>query len=559
MSGSVEFDPDQQQLVIRFPYREDLVAVVKELPGRRWDPKQKCWRVPSSQVTAVYQALSRHLFDFAPEVPALLAGTLGQAAPTPQPPKLEAAPRDRAPRQASLPLAGAAAPAAHSAEVPADAPPTLRISQLNTLVRDGLRRQFPDSFWLCGEVADFDKSAGRQHRFFQLVEKAPQQPRPLAVVEVALFGSTAERLAQKLAADDGAALRDGVEVRVLVKIDFYVGTGRFQVVVQDLDPSFTLGKLALARQQLLRDLRDQGLYHRNRSLGLPVPALRLGVLSSPDADGWHDFLQHLHEAPLGFDVTLLPIKVQGAELRPTLLAGLRWFAAHAEQFDALCIVRGGGSRTDLGGFDDRDVAFAVARHPLKILVGIGHQRDESVLDLIAHSAKTPTALAELLVAAALDARHHVHEQGLRLAEAVQNHLDREQRHLTHQGRRLALSAQRRVHQARLALVATARGTTTAVQWLLQRERTGLATTARRLATATAYKLERAHSALAEQQARLRLLDPAAVLRRGFAMVHTQDGRVAPDAARLAPAAQIELRFRDGRIAAQVLSVRPNTP
>lgn len=559
MTGSVELDPDQQHLVIRFPYREDLVALVKQLPGRRWDPKQKCWRVPTTAVETVYQALSRHLFEFGPEIPALLAGTFGQAATT-TPPAAKPAATARQPR---LPL-----PAPEPTELPEptagsaadrDAPPTLRVSQLNTLVRDGLRRQFPDSFWLCGEVADLDKSQGRQHRFFQLVEKAQNQPRPLAVVEVALFASTAERLAAKLAAADGAALRDGVEVRLLVKIDFYVGSGRFQVVVQDIDPSFTLGKLALARQQLLRELKEQGLYDRNRSLGLPVPALRIGVLTSPDADGWHDFLQHLREAPVGFAVTLLPIKVQGAELRPTLLAGLRWFAAHADDFDALCIVRGGGSRTDLAGFDDRDVAFAVARHPLKILVGIGHQRDESVLDLIAHSAKTPTALAELLVALAVDARTHLQELGGRLARAAEDLLQRERRALTEQGHAIARATDRTLQLTRLGLIAVARNTAAAVQRLLQHARAGLAHTAQAVGFAAARRLERERGALAERAARQRLLDPAAVLRRGFAMVRNADGRVVPAAERLASGVEIELRFRDGRAKARVLDVRGDSP
>ena len=151
MTGTVELDQDGTSLLIRFPYREDLVALVKDLPGRRWDPKTKVWKVPAAHVEKVYSVLSRHLFEFGPEIPSLLAGTLGTRP---------------APAAASATAAKELAPPPASTESPA-----LRISELNTLVRDGLRRQFADAFWVQGEVVDYDKGAGRQHRFFQLVEK----------------------------------------------------------------------------------------------------------------------------------------------------------------------------------------------------------------------------------------------------------------------------------------------------------------------------------------------------------------------------------------------------
>ena len=410
MTGTVELDPDGTSLLIRFPYREDLVAIVKELPGRRWDPKGKVWRVPAAQVERVFTILSRHLFEFAPEIPSLLAGTLGTPSAA-----TDAASPTRA-QQARLPLPQPA--------TDTDATPALSISALNTRVRDGLRQSFPEAIWVVGEIVDFDKSAGREHRFFQLVEKSPRQPRAVAAVEVALFGRTAEWLLPRLAVGETPlTLRDGIEIRALVKVDLYPASGRFQVVIQDIDPSFTLGKLALTREQILRELLAAGLATRNRALPLPVPALRIGVLTSPESDGWNDFLRHLQEARLGFDVTLVPIKVQGAELKPSLLRGLAWFADRATDFDVLCIVRGGGSRTDLAWFDDIDIARAVAQHPLKVVVGIGHQRDQSVLDAIAHSEKTPTAVAELLVRGIEEARADTRERAARLLQATNRRLE----------------------------------------------------------------------------------------------------------------------------------------
>ncbi|MGK0303972.1 MAG: hypothetical protein ACI89X_004875, partial [Planctomycetota bacterium] len=254
MTGTVELDPDGTHLLIRFPYREDLVAMVKDLSGRRWDPKQKVWRVPAKNVEEVFDQCSRHLFEFGPEIASLLAGTLAI-------PEIKKATK-AAPAQGklALPTIDALADQVPEAEGKTSAPNALSISQLNTRVRDCLRDTFADAFWITGEIVDYDKSAGREHRFFQLAEKAPRAQRPKAIVEVALFGRTADALLPKLAqGEPPLTLRDGLEIRALVKVDFYPASGRFQVIVQDIDPSFTLGKLALTREQILRELVQMGL------------------------------------------------------------------------------------------------------------------------------------------------------------------------------------------------------------------------------------------------------------------------------------------------------------
>lgn len=540
MTGTVELDPDGMHLLIRFAYREDLVALVKELPGRRWDPKGKVWRVPASHVEQVFAALSRHLFDFAPEIPQLLAGTL-RAAPAPQ-----AKPARGAARQAPLPLPRA------EGEAGADEPNALTVSALNARVRDGLRREFPDAFWVVGEVVDFDKSASRQHRFFQLVEKAGGQARPLAAVEVALFAGAAERLLPALERHDPPlTLRDGIEIRALVRVDLYPQTGRYQIVVQDIDPSFTLGKLALTKEQILRELAQKGLADRNRSLGFPTPALRIGVLTSPDADGWNDFLRHVEEARAGFDVALFPIKVQGIELKPTLLAGLAWFARHADRFDVLCIVRGGGSRTDLAWFDDREIALAVAKHPLKIVVGIGHQRDQSGLDAIAHSEKTPTAVAELLVRGVEAARDDVRERAQQLHDAVADHLARLRAGLDALAHAVQRTTGTRLVRARAELAAAGRDLAATARGRLRDERAVLRAAAARSEHAGARNLERAAAVLERHATRVRLLDPQRVLARGYTIVRAADGRVVPSAARITTNQTLRVQWRDGHADARV--------
>ncbi len=533
MSGTVELDQDGAHLVIRFPYREDLVAMVKELPGRRWDRQQKIWRVPAEHARDVYDACSRHLFEFAAEVSALLAGTL-------QAPAAPAAPRQGTllPQQPGD-GAGEAAPAGAG-------PAAMSVSELNERVKSCVVDAFPQSFWVVGEVVDFDKSVNREHRFFQLAEKMPRAQRAKAVVQVAMFARTVQTLLPALAkSDPPLTLRDGLEIRALVRADFYPASGRFQLIVNDIDPSFTLGKLALTKEQILRELAEKGLAERNRMLGVPVPATRVGVLTSPDADGWNDFLRHLEESGVGFDVTLLPVKVQGKDLKPTMLRGLRWFAERADEFDVVCVLRGGGSRSDLAWFDDREVAMAVAMHPLKVVVGIGHQRDQSVLDAIAQSEKTPTAVAEFLVRGVEAARDDVRERAERLQELVAERLTREQERLRELGRAVARAGRERVLEAREQLRFEARSLQGATRLRLNTERDELRHVTTRLGHASRRRCELAATALQNADTRRRLLDPARVLQRGFAIVRGPDGRIAPDTTRVSKDQQLRLQFRDG--------------
>ncbi|MFK7739862.1 MAG: exodeoxyribonuclease VII large subunit [Planctomycetota bacterium] len=560
MTGSVELDQDGKSLLIRFPYREDLVAMVKDLPGRRWDPRQKVWRVPAKNVEAVYSACARHLFEFGPEISSLLAGTLEIPADAPTPkPGSDAAPADAAAGGLAAPGASGSSPSGLRLSGAAGGPPALTIHQLNERVKRCLGEAFPESFWIVGEVVDFDKSADREHRFFQLIEKAPRAQRPKAVVSVALFGRTAQALLPKLAAGEPPlTLRDGLEIRVLVRVDFYPASGRFQVIVNDIDPSFTLGKLALTKEQILRELAEKGLAEQNRRLGLPVPTLRIAVLTSPDADGWTDFRRHLEEAGCGFEVTLFPVKVQGPDLKRTMLSGLSWFAERAHQFDVLCVLRGGGSRTDLAWFDDREVAVAVAKHPLKILVGIGHQRDQSVLDAIAQSEKTPTAVAEFLVRGVEAVRIDIQEQGERLASAVQDLLADERDRLRTLAQSIATQSRHRVGRAGHRLIAAASELASATHLRLSRERAELRHRGQSLAHHSSRLLERAGNALKAADTRRRLLDPTRVLQRGFAIVRGADGRIAPSITRIDAGHELRVQLRDGHADVQVQATHGST-
>ncbi len=546
MTGTIELDPDGKSLQIRFPYRPDLVEDVKALPGRRWDKGGKLWRVPATQIDNVVAMFMRHGFTMSSDVTSLLAGTQGSA-PAAEKPEAKT-------------------------ETVAEGPDALSISALNNKVKAAIQGAFPETVWVVGELADYDKNQDRQHVFFTLLEKRGEKID--AQVSVAMFERTAKMLRAKLDnLPEPMTLADGIEIRVLVRVDLYPRNGRYQLIVDDIDASFTLGKLALGREEILRELREKGLDQRNKSLPMPVPPLRVGVLTSHDSDGWNDFLAGMQSSGMAFDVTSYDVRVQGELLERTMLQGLRYFADRRDQFDLLCIIRGGGSRTDLAWFDQRRVAMAVARHPLKIICGIGHQRDVSVLDLITHSAKTPTAVAELLIDQVRNSRRILDDLTRCLVETTRRVLQVEERRLTatahdlrrcvqtklthetqtlhHASHRLLRGAKGRLRAAGDLLVRRPEQVRNGVRLSLMRERGRLRELVEALKHGAQHRLEQADSRLRTQTARQRLLDPIRVLKRGYTLVRSAKGGILTGVTDLAAQQAVEIQFRDGRASATI--------
>ncbi len=532
MTGSIELDRDGQHLLIRFPYNPLIVEDVKSIPGRRWDPPNKVWRVPVAQLDVVVAMFMRHGFLMSSDVTMLLAGTSKKGTPA-----AAEAPATNG-KTTTTPPAGDSAPVVDA----------LSISALNERVRTAIQGAFPQPLWVVGEVTDFDKNKDARHLFFTLVEKKPGDASIAARVQVALFEREAKRLLAKLGPGE---MRDGIEVRVLVRVELYAAQGRYQLIVEDIDPSFTLGKLALERERILQELRAKGLDRKNASLALPVPPLRVGVLCSPDSDGWNDFLREIEASRIGFTITAYAVRVQGKEVRPTVLAGLRWFATRADQFDCVCILRGGGSRTDLAWFDDRDLALAVAHHPTKVLCGIGHQRDMSVLDLIAHSEKTPTALAVHLIRTVQQAAAELDDCARALVDAARGTLARSYQSLTRRGESLRRIVHGRlVGERRNAVHLTSR-LRRAASAALERRTALLLRRRERLVLLARLRCERAGNDLARADLRLRLLDPRTVVARGYVVVRDANGRILPDMRAVAAGDALSLTFRDGMVRARV--------
>ncbi|MGI4863240.1 MAG: exodeoxyribonuclease VII large subunit [Janthinobacterium lividum] len=311
-----------------------------------------------------------------------------------------------------------------------DAPLTL--GALLMQVRAALQHRFPDSYWVVAEVAEMTRPRQQGgHCYLTLTEPAAGAEALgfTAQARATLWGSRYQQIAPAFAEATGQELRPGLRLLLRVKVTFHEQYG-FSLDVLALDPSYTVGELARQRLATLRLLQEKDLLERQQRLTLPLGPQRLAVISSPTAAGLQDFVRQLEEAPYDFAVTLFPATMQGESAPASIRAALDLVRPRRGQFDAVVLIRGGGSKTDLLAFDEYGLAAAVASFPLPVLTGIGHERDEAVVDLVAYRAlKTPTAVAAFLVERLARLETLLLELAERVADRSRQHLARHHAHL----------------------------------------------------------------------------------------------------------------------------------
>jgi exodeoxyribonuclease VII large subunit len=327
-----------------------------------------------------------------------------------------------------------------------------------------------------------------------------------------------------------------MKILLLVTVEFHEVYG-FALNVLDVDPAYTLGELALARKRVIERLTKEGLIERNRRLTLPVAGYRIAVVSSSAAAGYGDFKHHLETNPwqYRFECTLFPALVQGDSAAESIARAFAAAGVHAGNFDYVVLLRGGGSQIDMACFDDYGVAVAIANCPLPVITGIGHERDESVADMVAAlHMKTPTAVADYLVG-------ELREFEDRLVAAWQRLAALSSIALKH--------AAERLDSVNSALARSAAGA-------LTRNSSQIDQLALRAETAAKSQIERAEARLAQLEQALRLLSPESVLRRGYSIVR-RNGRSVRQYSDVSLGDELNIRLYDGMLTAIVEGIEQN--
>ncbi len=351
-----------------------------------------------------------------------------------------------------------------AAPTPAEPAAPLSLGALLTQVRAALHHRFPDSYWVVAEVADMTRP--RQvggHCYLTLTEPAAGAEAVgfTAQARATLWGSRYQQIAPAFTEATGQELRPGLRLLLRVKVTFHEQYG-FSLDVLALDPSYTVGELARQRLATLRKLAEKDLLERQQELTLPLGPQRLAVISSPTAAGFQDFVRQLEEAPYDFALTLFPALMQGEDAPASIRAALDAIRPRRGQFEVVIVIRGGGSKTDLLAFDEYGLAAAVASFPLPVLTGIGHERDEAVVDLVAYRAlKTPTAVAAFLVERLARLEALVMELAERVADRSRQHLSQHHARLQRLADHSREAARQQLRQAQETLAQRSRQATQA--------------------------------------------------------------------------------------------------
>ena len=280
---------------------------------------------------------------------------------------------------------------------------------MNEHIKRVIALNFSEWVWVHCEIAQLDIHKG--HYYLQLIDKDLESESIIAQSKAILWRSQYKqlRLAHGTLLDEVLNLGNEVKLAVNIKFDERYG---FSFEIIDIDLAYTLGALQLKKQATIQQLNTEGLLHRNKQQKCPVVIQRVAVLSSEYAAGYQDFTHHLNQNPYGyhFQCTLLPIAVQGNKVADSFQSAMKLVSAH--QFDVVIVVRGGGGKLDLSGFDHYEVAAAIAKSPIPVITGIGHETDESVADMVAYRAlKTPTAAAAFLIDKAATFENRILEFG----------------------------------------------------------------------------------------------------------------------------------------------------
>ena len=265
------------------------------------------------------------------------------------------------------------------------------------MVTDAIEMSLPDEYWVEAELSECREHGG--HCYMELIEKDEHSNTPTARASAKCWRQTWMIVKPYFERVTGQQLTAGMKVLIKVYAQFHETYG-FSWIVSDIDPTYTLGDMARKRQEIIRQLKEEGVFDLQRDLVIPLFAKRIAVISAPNAAGYGDFCRQLEDNEYGFrfEVTLFPAIMQGNQVEESVISALNSIYQRISDFDVVCILRGGGATADLSGFDTLALAENVAQFPLPIITGIGHERDESILDMVSNTkVKTPTAAAAFLI------------------------------------------------------------------------------------------------------------------------------------------------------------------
>jgi len=430
------------------------------------------------------------------------------------------------------------------------------VSELNSFIKGVINNGFPEKMWICGEIQQYDRNKGKRHVFFELVEKNPRSKDIIAKIGLVIFANRKFFIEDVLKRSENAfLLKDDIEVKFECRVDFYAPHGVVRLIVENIDPSYTLGKLAQEKQRLIALLKKEGVFEKNKLLDLTEVPLKIGLISSDDSAAYNDFLSELNKSKIGFQIYFRNALMQGKKSEEDVCCALDDLEK-IKNLDAIVITRGGGSLADLSCFDSKKIACKIASLSIPVLSGIGHEINITITDMSAHTyAKTPTAIAQFLVASVTEYVDALDQNGIHILTIAQQRVRSEKQRLKNFAGRLQNSTLEylRAHDQKLIRF----------QEVLKHRPQGILENAKKTLEHMKTDLNKSVEALffnlnnklSTCQKILDIANPVNILKRGFTITRFKDGKIVKSLADIQGACEIETELVDGIIESNVIKVK----
>lgn len=450
----------------------------------------------------------------------------------------------------------------------------LTLSELQLVIKESLYIALPDMYWVVAEISEI-KENYNGHCYLELVEKHPDEISLRARVRAVIWSSRYRLLKPFFENTTGESLKEGLKILIRAKIEYHEIYG-LSLVINDIDPAFTMGEMALKRQMIIKRLEEEGVLSMNRDLSFPVVPQRVAVISSRNAAGYADFIKHLTGNSYGytFYTALFEAPMQGNETEAGIISAMEKIALNIEKFDVAVIIRGGGSQTDLSWFDNYKIAYYITQFPIPVITGIGHEKDLSVTDLVAWRAlKTPTAVADFLIEHMIEAEARIYEMSERIIKKSQLTIEDFKKRIDEYRIKLIPVARIMISELKevlsgclLDLINTGKECvlkaeitpaghrsrlTSGTRSCIASNNSLLAGLKQKLAGAAKNQLNNADANLSGLGNSLKILDPENVLRRGYTIT-SLNGKIVKKSVWLKSADLIKTRFSDGSVKSRVV-------
>ena len=433
---------------------------------------------------------------------------------------------------------------------------TLSLLELTRMVTALVQRPETQNVWVTAELSDVAVRGG--HCYMEQLQK-DDRGLQIAKARGVIWASSFPRIDAEFFAATGQRFSTGLKVMMRVSASFHSVYG-FSLVVSAVNPDYTMGDLMRRRREILQRLKQEGILEMNRQLQWPAVPQRIAVISAPGAAGYGDFINQLYHNPshLRFSTKLYPAVMQGATAPASIIAALEAVATDMDMWDGVVIIRGGGATSDLQAYEDYELAANVAQFPLPVAIGIGHERDITVLDWVANKRlKTPTAVAEWLVALGDDALGFLMTVGNRILQLTTSRLTGNKEQLAHAEGLLPIAARNAVERAQSRLRNAATTLSGISGRRLQPQLTRLDMTLKAIADAASNRISRQRSLLDSRQTLLEALSPVATLKRGYSITRV-DGHAVTSADSIRPGSIIETTLADGKVISTATAVETSS-